>query len=560
MKIKLIAGLSVFALISTALTACGGSKSKHNPEEFYEKPTEGERAFTSVTEFDEDVEFHTEDQKAFLEYREKNYEDLTGTEVQTWSKGDNDDVSAPLPIEIEFGHDDAANVEKYTLEISTDYKFEEDVLTVDVANTASKFDVYNLFSGTEYFYKVKAIYGEDDYAVSKTNKLKTVEGVRNLYIEGMTNCRDMGGKPTVDGGYIKQGLIYRTAAMDDNQSGSIITNPGKDRMLNDLKVKTEIELRGGQNGLDKGEAKNRTDSVLGSDVNYQFCGMAYSGGKNLLFRNVELVRKVFDVLGEPENYPVFYHCRIGTDRTGLIALLVNALCGLDEQSLYQDYLLSNFAKIGKHFGCKGNGEDTMYGYVQEISEFPGEKLQNKVYNFLLACGIPAEKLDNVINTLTTENSVKGNDSSKYYVATADKFEMQGGATFTASAANLRQPKNTASMKSASDSVKYTFSIDKAFNCDLMATLTSNNTSNTLNNAVKVYVDGNEATVESTSFATSVLGFDSSIDCWIPTKLASIELGAGSHTVELELQTSLGTSGLRISQFCFANMSAKTTIA
>ena len=94
----------------------------------------------------------------------------------------------------------------------------------------------------------------------------------------------------------------------------------------------------------------------------------------------------------------------------------------------------------------------------------------------------------------------------------------------------------------------------------MATLTSNNTSNTLNNAVKVYVDGNEATVESTSFATSVLGFDSSIDCWIPTKLASIELGAGSHTVELELQTSLGTSGLRISQFCFANMSAKATIA
>ena len=62
MKIKLIAGLSVFALISTALTACGGSKSKDNPEEFYEKPTEGERAFTSVTEFDEDVEFHTEDQ------------------------------------------------------------------------------------------------------------------------------------------------------------------------------------------------------------------------------------------------------------------------------------------------------------------------------------------------------------------------------------------------------------------------------------------------------------------------------------------------------------------
>ena len=564
MKIKKTAYLSAFALISMLMTACGpknpNSVVSENPADFFEAPTDGEKAFTSVSTFDEPVEFHTADQKAFLEYREKNYEDVTGDEMTTWSKGDNQDVSQPLPIKIEFAQD-SAGVEKYTLEISRDYKFINDVIKVDVANTATEAQVYNLFSGTDYYYKVKAIYDDETYAVSATNKLTTASGIRNLNIEGLTNCRDMGGKATVDGGYIKQGLLYRTAALDDDQSGSIIKDAGKVRMLDELKVKTEIELRGSQYGLSTSEAKNRKDSVLGSSVNYQYKGMAYSGGRNLLFRNVELVRKVFDVLGEPDNYPVFFHCRIGTDRTGLVALLVNALCGLDEQSLYQDYLMSNFGKIGKHFGCKGNGEDTVYGYIQEIKTFPGETLQNSAYNFLLTCGIPAQKLDNIINTLTTEGSVTGNDASKVHCATADKFTPFGGAVLTETGKDIRTPDNTVAMKAAGDGVTYAFSTDKAFSCDLYATLMSDNKTSTLDSALIVYVDGQELTnVENTSFATNVLGFDSNLDCWVPAKLASIELEAGDHTIEIEAKTKVGNKGLSVSQFCFSNMSASATIS
>ena len=561
MKMKKTAYLSVLGIFALLATACGpkGNNSKsENPEDFYEAPTEGERAFTSVTTFDEPVEFHTAAQKEFLEYDEKPYEQLTANDMKKWAPNNgSNDYSTPLPIEIEFAQD-SAGVSKYQLQISRDYKFVDNVKTVEVGADATKFQVYNLFSGTDYYYKVKAIYDDETTAVSATNKLTTVEGVRNMLIEGMYNVRDLGGKATVDGGYIRQGLLYRTAAMDDGQSGSIITNAGKVRMMEDIKPKTEIELRGGSNGLDKGEAQNRNDSVLGSEVDYQFKGMAYSGGKNLLFRNVELVRQVFDVLGEEESYPVFFHCRIGTDRTGLIALLVNALCGLDLQSLYQDYLLSNFAKISKNFGCTGNGEDTVAGYISEIAEFPGEKLQNSAYNFLLACGVPAEKLDTVIRVLTTDGSVTGNNAKRTHIATASELGEVGGAA-TVTKKNLRQPAEAIKMSAVDDGVSYSFNAEKEFTCDLFANLMSNYTTGKLSDAVSVKLNGEELSVADTSLATSALGFDSSIECWIPTKLASITVPAGENTIDLSIKSTLGGKGLQISQFALSNMSADVNI-
>ena len=42
-------------------------------------------------------------------------------------------------------------------------------------------------------------------------------------------------------------------------------------------------------------------------------------------RNAERLRKVFSVLGDVNNYPLFYHCRIGTDRTGICGVAINGL-------------------------------------------------------------------------------------------------------------------------------------------------------------------------------------------------------------------------------------------
>ena len=568
MKIKLLAGLSVVALLSSALTACGGNPNKsENPEDFFVKPTEGERAFSSVTSFDEEVDFHTENQRAFLE-SEKPYDELTADEIKVWSKGGNDEVSLPEKTRIEFEQDPGADFSKYVLEISTDYKFETGVKSYETTDSKKYVDVVNLYSGMNHYYRVKAIYNDETYAISKTQVLKTVEGIRNLNIDGMTNCRDMGGKRTVDGGYIKQGLLYRTAAMDDGQSGSIIKEAGKPIMLDDLGVKTEIELRGDRDGLQRGEAQNRTDSVLGDAVSYKFVPFAYEGGKNLLFRNIEPVRKAFDVLGEPSNYPIFFHCRIGTDRTGLIALLVNALCGLDEQSIYQDYLFSNFGKIGKTMGVVQSNEDSMYGYTTELKSFPtGEKLQNKAYNFLLSIGVPAEKLNNVINTLTTEGAVKGNNVDTFLNVDAKDFTAIGSSSFVDNSSLdsvkiTRQPIDQVKISNSGDGLSFKVNANKATSADLYANLLANVTNLNLKDVVSVSVNGTELDdIPSISFATNALGFGTSADYWIPTKLSGISLNKGENTIEITTKTAV-SKGLSVSRACLVGIqdSAKVTVA
>ena len=72
-------------------------------------------------------------------------------------------------------------------------------------------DMVNPYLGRNYF-RITANH-TDGSKVESDIKTFDVDDTcpRNLAIGGMTNCRDMGGRVTEDGGKIKQGLIYRTS-------------------------------------------------------------------------------------------------------------------------------------------------------------------------------------------------------------------------------------------------------------------------------------------------------------------------------------------------------------
>ena len=90
---------------------------------------------------------------------------------------------------------------------------------------------YNPFIGTNYF-KVTAKFADD---TEESSEIKTfqVEDIapRNLYAGNMPNVRDMGGRTTVAGGRLRQGLIYRGAGNRFDNS-SQINDECKDILLN----------------------------------------------------------------------------------------------------------------------------------------------------------------------------------------------------------------------------------------------------------------------------------------------------------------------------------------
>ena len=248
----------------------------------------------------------------------------------------------------------------------------------------------NLKVRTTYYLRVTSpteIIKEDSFVTEDTV-------IRNMYVSGVTNVRDLGGYKIGDIN-TKQGLIFRTGRLNENGTDAVtdkITAKGKLTMLNEMKVKSEIDLRMVSNN----EVGCLTEGtgVLGNTVHYYQCPMDY----NLSFDeeiNVVALRKVFEILGNSSNYPTFFHCSIGTDRTGYIAWLINGCLGVDEEFLYRDYLFSNFGNIGG----KRTIDDIKNKYVKTIKNTRGETFQEKTVNYLLDKGVKQSQIDTLYSIM-----------------------------------------------------------------------------------------------------------------------------------------------------------------
>ena len=217
---------------------------------------------------------------------------------------------------------------------------------------------------------------------------------RNMYVDGVTNVRDLGGWSIPDG-RVKQGLIYRCGRLNENNCETPvakITEKGIDTMLNEMKVRSEIDLR----KVEDNEVGGLSDtSILGDSVNYYQCPMGYNG--NMLIGNADMVRHIFsDILSKEENYPIIFHCSIGTDRTGMLAFLIGGLLGVDINDLYRDYLFSNFGDIG---GSRSVINIT-FNYVTTIELTKGKDLSEKIENYLLSIGVTREEIESVRRILS----------------------------------------------------------------------------------------------------------------------------------------------------------------
>ena len=241
----------------------------------------------------------------------------------------------------------------------------------------------NLKIDTKYYFKAVS----SDTTIHEESFTTSSEIIRNIYISGVTNARDLGGYKVGDKS-IKQGLIYRTGRLNENGKETVtnkINEKGIKTMLEDLKVKSEIDLRGVANNEVGGLVEGI--GVLGDQVKYYQCPMDYD---NLTSEdNKSSVRKVFSILGNKDNYPTFFHCSIGTDRTGYIAWLINAFLGVNEENLYRDYLFSNFGNIG---GSRSTS-NISGGYVSLINNTQGNTLGEKAKNYLINLGVAESDLN-----------------------------------------------------------------------------------------------------------------------------------------------------------------------
>lgn len=262
----------------------------------------------------------------------------------------------------------------------------------------------HLYVDTTYYWYVDAVYGE--YTVrSEIFTFVTLKSPRTVDIEGVSNSRDIGGYITVDGLRIKQGMIYRSAKLDD------ITELGKYTLVNILGVKTDLDLRGERTVDNSGnvysDPRNATHPV--AELNHITVACPwYSTGENGIwyddFNKGELAAAV-KVFADIENYPIVFHCSLGRDRTGTLAMILGGLLGLDENTLMMEYELSVFSYWGSYGTTKYNNGlrnsiHNTYLYIE--NNYEGNSYSEKVENFLLEIGLTAEEIISIKNIMLEE--------------------------------------------------------------------------------------------------------------------------------------------------------------
>ena len=353
-----------------------------------------EKSVITLKTYIEEFQIHTDLQQYYLDvmFNEGYSPDETIDEV----KG-TEELSRPNPVELEWN--DSISSTSYTIEVSKSNEFvNKQVFT----SSNNKIEIYNLEIGTTYYWRVI-----DEEEASEIGTFKIAgDGPRNIYMDGVTNVRDIGGWVNKDGKRTNQGFIYRGARLNNSYKDGYederiepdyvvpeITDEGIDVFINQLGIKTEIDLRlDSRNGFPEGITPY---SVVDESINY--IALPMNGNASSIGENAIRVKELIEILAKKENYPVFIHCNIGTDRTGMVSYIINALLGLDDESLLKDYLFSNMGKINT-LKSPVNSHNEFFG----LNDYEGETLQQRAEAYLKSIGV-SEEIYNAVREIMLED-------------------------------------------------------------------------------------------------------------------------------------------------------------
>jgi protein-tyrosine phosphatase len=179
---------------------------------------------------------------------------------------------------------------------------------------------------------------------------------RQLPLEGSDNFRDLGGYPTRDGRRTRWGTLYRSGQLSE------LTDADLD-YLSDLGIALVCDFRSPQEreaepdrlptdpapavreleiytpGVDPSGLRDRimSDDLEGLDLG----GFLVEANRAFVTEFAPRYRTMFEAVLAGGNLPMVVHCTAGKDRAGVAAALLLLSVGVSEQTVLQDFLLTN---------------------------------------------------------------------------------------------------------------------------------------------------------------------------------------------------------------------------
>ena len=318
--------------------------------------------------------------------------DCSFTKLQEWAKENNVSVcpgNSDRPPVYTIRWDTGVGAVKLTLtepsqtrvyEVAEDYYYQ---------------DIYNLLPNTHYTFKVEDAGGK----VIKSGAFDT-EGKEHqvFFRSAVRNSRDLGGWKTQDGKTVKYRLVYRGGRLE---SGKLSKSGKKDLVTEGIKA--QLDLRGKSDVLKESTLKGIVDD-------YEFCAPVIEEGySQMLKSDKEKTRQCMQFIMDcvDKNKPVYFHCSLGRDRTGTVAMLTLGILGVPEGDISQEYELTQFAphgyatsdgeksKMTRNVDYKG-AANVIWGYVDEAA---GETFRDGVEKYLIEIGISQADIEKFRNNM-----------------------------------------------------------------------------------------------------------------------------------------------------------------
>lgn len=182
--------------------------------------------------------------------------------------------------------------------------------------------------------------------------MSTIDSSRILQVKGGYNFRDLGGLVTNDGTSVKRNLLFRTDELSNLQAGDL-------ELLESLDVRTIIDFRTEQ---ERAQSKDRIPTTCKREIHLDilsanmdsFVAEIKNGTSDLKKLMVDIYKDLvlgnnaidqfthfFELLQDPSNASVIYHCTAGKDRTGVATALILASLDVSRDDIETDYLFSN---------------------------------------------------------------------------------------------------------------------------------------------------------------------------------------------------------------------------
>lgn len=186
--------------------------------------------------------------------------------------------------------------------------------------------------------------------------------IERLKLKKLTNTRDLGGFPAADGKKIRSGKLIRSGRLYKIPQSTV-------KALQDMGVSTIVDMR-----IERERFEHPCTIIPGAKhINLPLVCAATTGitsEKSMAGTMLRESKRIKSEFGNADNYmksvyelilftpdskqklkefldlvrdeegTILWHCNAGKDRTGLTAMLLEFLLGVDEELIIQDYCIS----------------------------------------------------------------------------------------------------------------------------------------------------------------------------------------------------------------------------